>query len=73
MADYAIVLFRDTADGDWIAAVPDLGRGVSAFGDTREEALHEIEALIPEVLEAMRERGEAPPEARYRPAVAVAA
>jgi predicted RNase H-like HicB family nuclease len=65
--DYAIVLFRDPVDDDWIATVPDLGRGVSAFGDTPEEALHEIEIVIAAVLDAMREQGNAPPEPRYRP------
>ncbi|MGH6900622.1 MAG: type II toxin-antitoxin system HicB family antitoxin [Geminicoccaceae bacterium] len=73
MADYAIVLFRDSVDGDWIAAVPDLGSGVSAFGDTPEEALREIEVVITAILENMQERGEAPPEPRYRPAVSAAA
>jgi len=62
--DYAIVLFRDPDDGDWIAAVPDLGSGVSAFGDTPEEALREIEIVIPAVLNAMLERGDTPPEPR---------
>lgn len=73
MADYTIVLFRDLVDGDWIAAVPDLGSGVSAFGATPEEAVREIEVVIATVLEAMQERGEPLPEPRYRPAILAAA
>jgi predicted RNase H-like HicB family nuclease len=73
MADYAIVLFRDSVDGDWIAAVPDLGSGVSAFGATPGEALREVETVITAVLEVMQERGEPLPKPRYRPAISAVA
>jgi predicted RNase H-like HicB family nuclease len=73
MHGYAIVLFRDAEDGDWIATVPDLGSGVSAFGGTPEQALREIETVIPAVLDALREAGSPVPEPRYRPALYAAA
>ena len=41
---YAIAIFPDEEDGDYIAIVPDL-KGCSAFGDTPEDALREILGL----------------------------
>jgi predicted RNase H-like HicB family nuclease len=69
---YAINLFYSAEPGDecWIATVPDLGNSLSTHGDTPEEALHEMQVIIPEVLELLREEGRPIPEPRYRPALA---
>lgn len=66
MTDYAISIFHDDKDGDYIAVVPDL-KGCSAFGDTPEEALREVLVAKELWLETARERGYDIPEPRYRP------
>jgi predicted RNase H-like HicB family nuclease len=38
---YHINIFYDPEDGDYIADIPDF-KFISAFGDTPEEALHEV-------------------------------
>jgi predicted RNase H-like HicB family nuclease len=64
-------LFWSADDGCWIADVPDL-KPCSAHGDTRAEALLNIDDAIAGWLEVARERGFAIPEPRYRPAIYVA-
>lgn len=41
MNEYAINIFYDQEDGDYIALIPDL-KGCSAFGNTPEEALRQV-------------------------------
>ena len=46
-------------DGKWIAYVPELrDKGVATWGDTREEALRNLEEVIRLLLEDMEECGE---------------
>ena len=66
MSDYAISIFYDKEDGDYIAVVPDL-KGCSAFGDTPEDALREVLVAMKLWLEASRERGWDIPEPRWKP------
>ena len=65
---YHINLFWSAEDGCWIADVPDL-RPCSAHGDSRAEALANINNAITGWLEVAREKGFAVPEPRYRPAI----
>lgn len=69
MKDYAINLFWSDEDDCWVADIPDL-RYCSAFGDTPQEALAEIEIAKQLWLETARERGTPIPEPIYRPEVA---
>jgi len=66
MTDYAISIFYDEEDGDYIAVVPDL-KGCSAFGDTPEDALREVLIAMKLWLETTRERGWKVPEPRWKP------
>lgn len=63
---YAIAIFPDEEDGDYIAIVPDL-RGCSAFGDTPADALREIQIAKEMWLEVARKHGDPIPEPRWRP------
>ncbi len=65
---YHINLFWSAEDNCWIADVPDL-KYCSAHGATAEEAAREIEIAMRLWLDVAAERGEAPPEPRYRPAI----
>lgn len=65
---YHINLFWSAEDDCWIADVPDL-KYCSAHGATAEEAAHEIEIAMRLWLEVAADRGESPPEPRYRPAI----
>lgn len=66
MRDYAINVFWSEADGCYIATVPDL-EGCSAFGDSPEAAVHEVQRAKELWLEVAREDGESIPEPRYLP------
>lgn len=66
MRDYAISIFYDEEDGDYIAVVPDL-KGCSAFGDTPEDALREVLIAKQLWLESAKAHGDPTPEPRYRP------
>jgi predicted RNase H-like HicB family nuclease len=66
MKDYHINLFRSDEDDCYVADIPDLFAS-SAFGDTLEEALHEVQIAKHNWLEAARETGHPIPEPRYRP------
>ena len=61
-------LFWSDEDRSWVADAPDL-KSCSAFGDTPEEALHELEVAIEAWLATAREKGLPIPEPRYRPAI----
>ena len=68
MSRYHINLFWSEEDGCWVADVPDL-RFCSAFGDTPEEAVREVQIAMAAWLESAREHGDPIPEPRYRPAI----
>jgi predicted RNase H-like HicB family nuclease len=63
---YPINLFWHAPDECWVADVPDL-KACSAFGDTPEAALAEVQIAIQGWLAAARDRGIPVPEPRYRP------
>lgn len=69
---YHINLFWSDEDGCWIADVPDL-RHCSSHGETRAEALGNIEEAIGGWLEVAHDEGISIPEPRYRPAPAAKA
>jgi predicted RNase H-like HicB family nuclease len=64
---YHINIFYDSEDGDYIADVPDF-KFISAFGNTPEEALHEVLIALESAIEVLQEQGKPLPEAIYRPA-----
>ena len=56
MSDYHISIFYSEEDGGYIAIAPDL-KGCSAFGETPQEALKEMETAMELWLDvAMRDR-----------------
>lgn len=59
--DYSVKVFRSGEDEGYIAVCPEL-HGISAFGESREDALRELDVAIDLVLEDMRETGEPIPE-----------
>jgi len=65
---YHINLFWSAEDECWVADVPDL-TFCSAFGDTPEVALAEVQVAIRAWLESARAHGDPIPEPRYRPAI----
>ena len=66
MRDYHINIFYSEEDGGYIADLPDL-EFCSAFGDSPQEALAELEVAKQAWLETARELGKPIPEPRYRP------
>ena len=68
MSDYHINIFYSEEDGGYIADIPDL-QSCSAFGDTPEAALAELEKAKEAWLQAAREAGKPIPPPRYRPAI----
>lgn len=62
---YEIDIFWSEEDGGYIADVPDL-RYCSAFGETYEEALHEVRIAMELHLDTLRETGGSIPEPRVR-------
>lgn len=66
MKDYHINIFYSEEDEGYIADIPDL-IACSAFGDTPEEALREVQIAKAAWLEAARALGKPIPEPRYRP------
>lgn len=60
MPRYPIELFWHEPDASWVANVPDL-QFCSAYGDTPEEALAEVQIAMRGWLEAAAERGLAIP------------
>ncbi len=65
MMSYSFSIFYSEEDGGYIADIPDL-RFCSAFGETPEEALHEVQIAKTAWLEAARASGKPIPPARYR-------
>ncbi|MFH1560503.1 MAG: type II toxin-antitoxin system HicB family antitoxin [Chloroflexota bacterium] len=72
MSDYHINIFYSEEDGGYIADIPDL-ESCSAFGDTPEEALAEVNRAKAAWLEAARQAGKPVPPPRYRPVIYQAA
>ena len=68
MSDYHINIFYSEEDGGYIADIPDL-ESCSAFGETAEQALAELERAKAAWLEAARESGKPIPPPRYRPLI----
>ena len=68
MSDYHINIFYNEEDGGYIADIPDLD-SCSAFGDTPEQALKELEIAKKAWLEAARQTGKPIPPPRYRPVI----
>ena len=68
MSDYHINVFYSDEDGGYIADIPDL-QACSAFGSTPQEVLSEVLLAKEAWLASARDRGEAIPQPRYRPAV----
>ncbi len=68
MKDYHINIFHSEEDGGYIADVPDL-KHCSAFGDTPEEALRQVEIAKAAWLEAARNEGKPIPPPKYRPVI----
>ncbi len=68
MKDYHINIFYSEEDGGYIADIPDL-EACSAFGDTPDEALHEVEVAKALWLKAAKAEHKRIPAPRYRPAI----
>ncbi|MBC7810044.1 MAG: type II toxin-antitoxin system HicB family antitoxin [Burkholderiales bacterium] len=68
MKDYHINIFYSPEDEAYIADIPDFEM-CSAFGATQEDALREVLIAKAAIIETMREKGQAIPEPRYRPAI----
>jgi predicted RNase H-like HicB family nuclease len=68
MKDYHINIFYSEEAGGYIADIPDL-EACSAFGDTTDEALHEVEVAKALWLKAAKAEHKRSPVPRYRPAI----
>ncbi|MFN7960385.1 MAG: type II toxin-antitoxin system HicB family antitoxin [Thermoanaerobaculia bacterium] len=68
MRDYHINIFWSEEDGCYVADVPDLSF-CSAFGNSPEEALAEVERAKQAWLETAREQAKPIPEPEYRPLI----
>ena len=72
MGDYHINIFYSEEDGGYIADIPDL-EACSAFGETPEKALREVQKAKPLWLEAARAERKPIPPPKYRPVIYQAA
>lgn len=68
MSDYHINIFYSEEDAGYIADIPDLD-SCSAFGNTPDAALAELELAKTAWLKAARSSGKPIPAPRYRPAI----
>lgn len=68
MSDYHINIFYSEEDGGYIADIPDL-EACSAFGETPELALAEVERAKKAWIETAREKGKPVPPPLYRPVI----
>ncbi len=68
MNDYFISIFYSTEDEGYIADIPDLAY-CSAFGETPEEALREVQGAKAAWLEAAKQSKKPIPLPQYRPAI----
>jgi len=68
MRDYHINIFYSEEDEGYIADIPDLD-SCSAFGETPEQALEEVEKAKKAWIDAARRSGKPVPSPRYRPVI----
>ena len=68
MRDYHINIFYSEDDGGYIADIPDLEL-CSAFGDTPNEALDEVQKAKSLWIEAAKSEGKQIPLPKYRPII----
>lgn len=68
MRDYHINIFYSEDDDGYIADIPDL-EACSAFGETPDEALREVQQAKKLRLEAARAEGKPVPPPEYRPVI----
>lgn len=68
MKDYHINVFYSEEDEGYIADIPDL-KYCSAFGNTPEEAVREVQMAKQAWLKAAEEQGKPIPNPNYRPAI----
>ncbi|HEY7087209.1 MAG TPA: type II toxin-antitoxin system HicB family antitoxin [Tepidisphaeraceae bacterium] len=68
MKDYHINIFYSDEDGGYIADIPDLS-ACSAFGDTPQKALKEVQIAKEAWLKAARAAKKPIPRPNYRPAI----
>jgi len=68
MKDYHINIFYSEEDGGYIADIPDL-EACSAFGETPDGALREVEIAKEIWLKAAKAEHKRIPAPRYRPAI----
>jgi predicted RNase H-like HicB family nuclease len=68
MSDYHINIFYSEEDDGYIADIPDLD-SCSAFGETPERALEEVEKAKKAWIEAAHQAGKPIPLPRYRPVI----
>lgn len=68
MRDYHINIFYSEDDDGYIADIPDL-EACSAFGETPDEALREVQQAKKLWLEAARAEGKPVPAPEYRPII----
>lgn len=68
MKDYHINIFYSEEDGGYIADIPDL-QYCSAFGETAEDALREVQIAKKAWLEAAKAANKLIPEPKYRPII----
>jgi predicted RNase H-like HicB family nuclease len=68
MKDYHINIFYSEEDGGDIADIPDL-ESCSAFGNTPDEALQQVEIAKIAWLEAARAEGKPIPQPKYKPVI----
>ena len=59
--EYSIVIEYCGTEKCYIARVPDLGPYITAFGETYEDALREIQTVIELTLQSFKEDGISPP------------
>jgi predicted RNase H-like HicB family nuclease len=68
MKDHHINIFYSEEDEGYIADIPDL-KYCSAFGETVEEAVHEVLQAKVAWLETAKAEGKLVPPPKYRPAI----
>jgi len=68
MKDYHINIFYSELDSGYIADIPDLAH-CSAFGDTPEDALKEVQIAKQAWLSTAKAEGKPIPRPKYRPAI----
>jgi predicted RNase H-like HicB family nuclease len=65
---YHINVLYSEEDGGWIADIPDLAH-CSAFGESPEEALREVQIAKAAWIQAAEETGKPIPPPQYRPVI----